>query len=78
MASQNLVLREISCTELVLSPPTSNVCKNDFEALVSYNWQNKTEPTILVPGMHPLPSRAWLHPYRETSNLFFLVIVIKS
>ncbi|KAL0631015.1 hypothetical protein Q9L58_010133 [Maublancomyces gigas] len=47
------ILREISRGDLSLGAANSIVCKTGFKALGSYNWLDKPEPTILVPGSPP-------------------------
>lgn len=58
------ILREISRDELTLGAATSSVRKTGFKALCSYNWLDKPEPTILVPGMNPYLS--WRFVYRDS------------
>lgn len=48
--ASNRVLREVLRTELTSGSSTSDVRKKDFKSLASYNWQDKTSPTIIVPG----------------------------
>lgn len=47
------ILREISRGNLGLGATNPIVRKTGFKALGSYNWLDKPEPTILVPGMDP-------------------------
>lgn len=69
------ILREITRGDLSLGAANSIVRKTGFKALGSYNWLDKPEPTILVPGMDlhlsldVLPSILNLLPLSNTKQI---------